>query len=84
VRVVTDQRIKAWIVRLIEVDSVVLAETRSKARAATVRAANEAGYDVAFTAPARVTRAPEFDRLNEKPGLALAPEYARRALETTR
>ena len=68
--------LRAWRVVVVGVESIVLARSRSQAKAAVVRSATEAGYDVTFRTPAAIRRAPEFDRLDERPGRALRPEFA--------
>jgi len=61
-----------------EVESIVFAASRAKARAATLRAAKEADFIVDFTGTeVRVVRAPEYDGLAAvvQEGKAFAPDY---------
>ena len=72
----------AWRTRLIGIECIVFAETRSKARAATVRGAMDAGYNgVTFLSPASVRRAPELDRFapSHKPHECLGEQYIARS-----
>lgn len=69
---------RAWMTELIGVHSIVLAQTRGKARAATLAAAREAGFEVGFLDPIRVVRAKEFDRANVIPGQCWDPEVLKR------
>ena len=66
----------AWLVVTQDIPSVVLAPNASKAWAAIVRCAQDAGFDVTFTTPRSVRRAPQFDGLNFVPGTAIRPEIA--------
>lgn len=54
---------KAYLVQLGSYDAVVLSETRSKAKAAMLRSAHEAGYERYRYIDVRATRAPGFDHL---------------------
>lgn len=58
-----------------QIDSVVFATTRAKAKAATIRAARNAGYNPSFTTPMRVVRAPELDGLIFDEGRCISPDY---------
>lgn len=71
----------AWRTRLIGIKCIVFAETRSKARAATVRSAIDAGYNVTFLSPVSVRRAPGLDRfaLSHKPYECLGEQYITRS-----
>jgi hypothetical protein len=76
----------AWRTTLWGIDSVVFAETRSKAKAATIRAAQDAGYEAKFTDAVRVIRAPEADGviLDIRDGpRVVSPDYVTRALGGT-
>lgn len=68
-----------WRTTLMQIDSCVFAETRSKARYATLRAARSAGYDVPFTAHVRVVRAPELDGITFAASV-LSEDYCSTAL----
>jgi hypothetical protein len=54
---------RAWETLCIGVTGIVLAKSRAQARYATIHAAREAGYRVAFTEKVRVRRAPDYDDL---------------------
>ena len=54
----------AWTTELWDIESVIHAPTRAAARAATIRAAREAGYKVGFLERVRVRRAPYLDELD--------------------
>lgn len=73
---------KAWLTEALGVKSVVLAETRSQARAVTVRAAKDAGFRVGFLEPCSVRRAPRFDALStvQMRGRAWTLEFASLAI----
>lgn len=51
----------AWRTVCVGVEGIVFADTRPKARYITIRSANDAGYEVEFTRPVSVRRAPEYD-----------------------
>lgn len=73
---------KAWRTELWGIPGIVRAETRSKARAATIRAARGAGFDVAYTAAIRVTRSPDHDNMVAlEPGKVWSTEWIAAALE---
>lgn len=71
---------KAWHYALWEFLGVTFAESRGKAKAAVVRAATDAGYEVSFTDLIHVWRAPRYDSLQPKPGTIWGVEYAEREL----
>ena len=51
---------KAWKTTACDIESIVFAETRGKAHAVTLRAANDAGYRIKWS-DVRVLREPELD-----------------------
>lgn len=69
----------AWRTTLWGIDSVVFASTRAKAKAATIRAAQDAGYRASFVSPVRCVRAPEADGLCVE-SKVLSPDYVTQAL----
>lgn len=71
---------KAWRTTLIGIDSIVLAETRAKAKAATIRAAREAGYGVDYTSHCRALRVHHLDALPVDAGRVLSPDYVMRMI----
>jgi hypothetical protein len=70
----------AWRTTLWDIDSVVFATTRARAKAATIRAARDAGYDPSFVTPVRVVRAPEADGVSADEGRCLSPDHVTRSL----
>ncbi len=76
----TPQHAKAYKVYFNDVITVTFAKTRSKAQYATLKAANDAGYDYHFLDMSRqmhCVRASEFDQLKLKEGRCYDPIYLR-------
>lgn len=71
---------KAWLTVCIWVRSIVMAETRRKARAATFLAAREAGYKVGPQDVTVARRAPEFDACGVPARRLLSVDDARAAV----
>jgi hypothetical protein len=59
---------KAWITEFDGIKSLVMAETRPKARWQTVKSAREAGYDARVTEVDSVRRIPCYDKCGLSPG----------------
>jgi len=62
-----------WRTNLWGIESVVRASSRARARAATIRCAREAGYDVRFLESVHVRRGPELDELDIPVGKCRTP-----------
>lgn len=74
-------RYPAWRTRLWGIESVVFAESRAKAKAATVRGAQGAGYAARFTDSVIAVRAPDLDALStlNEPGRCLSERFLTRS-----
>lgn len=73
---------KAWETILWGIAGIVLARSRAQARAVTIRAAREAGYDVKWTEPVSVLRAPQYDGADVKPMHCWSLEHMRATVKT--
>ena len=59
---------KAWVTEFDGIKSLVMAETRSKARWQTIKSARQAGYDVSVKDVDSVRRIPCYDKCGLPPG----------------
>lgn len=66
----------AWRTELWGIESIVKAPTRAAARAATIRCARSAEYDVPWLTHVRVRRAPEYDAAPVPPSKCWSPDHA--------
>ena len=68
---------KAWVTEFDGIKSLVMAETRSKARWQTVKSACEAGYDANVKEVDSVRRIPCYDKCGLPPGRCYSIAFIR-------